>query len=92
MIWFGYILRLKKGIVVWCNRWVSLGGRLTSTTSTLEAISVDWHGLAYISIGIVKRLGNIVLSSYRMENKRKIISIGLSGNISQNPKTSIVWG
>jgi hypothetical protein len=41
---------------VWCNRWLSLGGRLTLVKAVLEATLVFWHSLAYIPIGIRKKI------------------------------------
>jgi hypothetical protein len=41
---------------VWCNRSLSLGGKLTLVKLVLEAILVYWHALAYILIGIQRNI------------------------------------
>jgi hypothetical protein len=57
--WKWLLKRIEKRINLWCNRWISRGGRLMLIKSIIEAILVYWHLLAYIPKGILVKIRKI---------------------------------
>jgi hypothetical protein len=45
-IWL--LAKVENDIFLWCNKWLSRGGRLILLKSILEEISIYWHTLEYI--------------------------------------------
>jgi hypothetical protein len=46
--WRWLLIKIEKRIGMWCNRWLSLGGRFTLVKSVLEGqLSIGWHWLPY---------------------------------------------
>jgi hypothetical protein len=54
--WLWLLVKIEKQIHVWCNRWVSLAGRLVLVKSILEAIHVYWSSLVGIRKGILGKI------------------------------------
>jgi len=50
--WQWLLNKMDYRIRTWCNRYLSLGGRLTLLTSVLSAIPVYWFTLAQIPVAI----------------------------------------
>lgn len=54
---WGWLLgKIDASINHWCNKWLSIGGRLTLIKSVLEAIPVFWHSFAHIPKGVLERI------------------------------------
>jgi hypothetical protein len=54
--WRWLLSRIEKRITLWCNRWISRGGRLALIKYVLEAIPVFWHTLAHTPKGILEKV------------------------------------
>lgn len=52
--WEWLLAKLEAQTSHWCNRWLSIGGRLTLVESVLEAIPVFWHSLAFLPKGVLE--------------------------------------
>jgi hypothetical protein len=57
--WDWLIAKIEKRLSVWCNQWLSRGGRLILLKSVVEAIPIYWMTLAYIPRGVLGKLRRI---------------------------------
>jgi hypothetical protein len=53
---------MEKKIDLWCNRWLSLGGRFILVKSTLESLHVYWMSLATIPCTILNKIRIIMFN------------------------------
>jgi hypothetical protein len=56
--------KIEKKVNWWCNKWISLGGRLNLIKCMVETTLFLGMLMAYITKGIVKELGSCVLDNY----------------------------
>lgn len=47
---------MEKRFNLWCNRWLSRGGRLVLVKSILDAIPVYWMSLSWIPKGVLEMI------------------------------------
>jgi hypothetical protein len=59
--WLWLYTKNERRIATWCNRWLSLGGRLTLVKPVLDATPVYWHLLTYIPVGIQKKIRKLLI-------------------------------
>ena len=57
--WSWILTKIEKTLSIWCNKWLSMGGRLILVKYALEAIPVYWVSLTYVPSGILERIGRL---------------------------------
>ena len=63
--WVWLLSRIENRLKMWCNRWVSHGGRLILINSILEAILVYWFSLSTVP-SIILRIIRILCKNFFM--------------------------
>jgi hypothetical protein len=58
--WDWIITKLSKKVGTWCNRWLSLGGRLILIKSVLEAQPVYWMALESLPSSVISRIRRVI--------------------------------
>jgi hypothetical protein len=54
--WSWLVAKFEKKIGLWCNKWLSLGGRLILVKAVLESLAVFWMSLEVIPKAILNKL------------------------------------
>jgi len=54
--WSWLVAKIEKQIGLWCNQWLSLGGRLILVKSVLESQSVFWMSMEVIPKSVLNRI------------------------------------
>jgi hypothetical protein len=54
--WMWLYKSIEREVTSWCNRWVSLGRRLTLIKTVLDANPVYWLSMAFIPKGIINKI------------------------------------
>jgi hypothetical protein len=90
--WSWILSRVDQKINLWCNRWISRGGRLVLIKSFIEAIPVYWHLLALISKGILCPIMNLYFN-YLWKGSMEYQGLHLANRRSlSKPKCMGGWG
>jgi hypothetical protein len=58
--WDWIVTKLTKKMGTWCNRWLSLGGRLILVKSVLEAQSVFWMSFEALPCLVISRIRRVM--------------------------------
>ena len=58
--WIWLIIKFEKGIKLWCNRWLTLGGRYTLAKSVLETQSVYCMALAVVPVYVLSKVCKLI--------------------------------
>jgi hypothetical protein len=58
--WRWLITKVEKIIKLWCNSWLSKGGRLVLVKVVLEEILVILHSLYFIPKGVLEKIRRII--------------------------------
>jgi hypothetical protein len=83
--WQWMIDKFESRIRHWCNRWLSLGGRLVLIKAILESQPVYWLALSNLPAQIFKESANWYLVSSGREVKRRKAFIYAIGNLLLGP-------
>jgi hypothetical protein len=54
--WFWLVTKMEKKIGLWCNKWLSLGGRFVLVKVVLESQPVYWMSLEIIPHSILNKI------------------------------------
>ena len=54
--WVWMLARVEKCLKLWCNKWISRGGRMILIKSIIEAIPVYWFTLSKVPTSILRRI------------------------------------
>jgi hypothetical protein len=54
--WCWLVAKFERKIGLWCNKWLSLGGRFVLVKSVLESLSVFWMSMERIPCNILSKL------------------------------------
>jgi len=57
--WNWLIGKVEKHLFVWCNHFLSQGGRLILVKYVLETIPAYWMSLAFIPKGVLQNIGQL---------------------------------
>lgn len=57
--WSWFVSNIKGKLNLWCNKWLSRGGRLVMMKYVLEVILVYWASVAYIPRGTMDSIRTI---------------------------------
>ena len=68
--WIWLVRNFENKISHWCNRWVTLGGRIILVKAVLENITVDWFSLAKIPCSILDIIGKKKFHFLWVSNKQ----------------------
>jgi hypothetical protein len=63
-VWQWLIKKFERRIDHWCNRWLSLGGRLVLIKVVLESQPVYWMSLAAVPNSVLVKLCQLIFSFY----------------------------
>jgi hypothetical protein len=58
--WDWLISKLLKKVGIWCNRWLSLGGRYILVKSVLEAQPVFWMSMEALPRSVINRIRKVM--------------------------------
>jgi hypothetical protein len=58
--WDWLIAKLLKKVGLWCNRWLSLGGRYILVKVVLEAQPVFWMSLEALPLSVLSRIRKVM--------------------------------
>jgi hypothetical protein len=60
--WRWLLKKIEDRIGMWCNRWLTLGGRFTLVKSVLEGQPVYWMALAAIPVSILEKIRKLMFN------------------------------
>jgi ribonuclease HI len=60
--WLWLIDKFERRILLWCNKLLSLGGRLILIKVVLESLPVYWMALAHIPVTVLRSLRQLIFS------------------------------
>jgi hypothetical protein len=60
--WSWLIRKFEKRVDHWCNRWLTLGGRLILIKAVLMGLSVYWMSMSAIPISVLGKIRQIIFS------------------------------
>jgi hypothetical protein len=88
--WAWLLAKVEKGIISWCNKWLSRAGRLVLLKSIIEAIPVYWTSLAWVPKGVHKITQ--MVNRFLWADKEDSIPLVLASekNMSR-PKSNAGW-
>jgi hypothetical protein len=90
--WNWILSKYENRISHWCNRWLTLGGRLVLVKVVLEIQSVYWLALTNIPSLVLHRIHQVVFN-FLWDGKRKIKGFHLCHwHIIARPKKYGGWG
>jgi hypothetical protein len=90
--WQWLIAKYEKQISHWCNRWLSIGGRLVLIKVILESHPVYWLALANLPSMILQRIRQLVFSFlWSGSNKKKKFHL-CDWQLIARPKHHGGWG
>jgi hypothetical protein len=69
--WQWLIDRYEARLNHWCNKWLSMGGRLVLIKVVLESLPVYWMSLAHLSISILNKIRRLSFTFLWSGNKNK---------------------
>jgi len=71
MDWKWLVERFETMINHWCNKWLTLGGRLILIKVMLKSLPVYWMTLAHISVTVLTKLHRLSYDFPWVGNKTK---------------------
>jgi hypothetical protein len=90
--WNWLISKYENRISHWCNRWLTLGGRLVLVKAVLESQPVYWLALENIPSSVLHRIRQVVFN-FLWDGKRKRKGFHLcSWQLIARPKKYGGWG
>jgi hypothetical protein len=78
--WNWLIEKFEKRISHWCNRWLSLGGRLVLIKVVLESQPVYWLALSNLPSSILNNLRQLMFNFLWSGSRKKEVSISATGS------------
>jgi hypothetical protein len=67
--WDWLLTKITKRIELWCNRWLSLGGRYTLVKNVLEGQPVYWMSMEAIPRSVLKKIKKLMFKFLWNGNK-----------------------
>jgi hypothetical protein len=92
MDWQWLVDRFETRINHWCNKWLTLGGRLILIKVVLESLPVYWMTLAHISVTVLTKLRRLSYDFLWAGNKTKKCYHLCNWQIIAKPKQLGGWG
>jgi hypothetical protein len=90
--WHWLISKFEKRINLWCNRWLSIGGRYVLIKVVLEGQPVYWMAMAHIPSSMLNRIRQLVFSFLWTGGKQKQSYHLCKWEIIARPKRYGGWG
>jgi hypothetical protein len=90
--WLWLLEKYEKRIRHWCNRWLSIGGRLVLIKVVLESQPVYWLALSNIPAMILQRIRQLIFGFLWTGCKKKKSFHLCNWNIIARPKLFGGWG
>jgi hypothetical protein len=90
--WRWLLSKIEDRIGMWCNRWLSLGGRFTLVKYVLESQLVYWMALAAIPASILEKIRKLIFSFLWSGDEGKTHFHLCSWEVIAKPKLMGGWG
>jgi hypothetical protein len=90
--WSWLICKFEKRVDHWCNRWLTLGGRLVLIKVVLMGLSVYWMSMSAILISVLGKLRQIIFSFLWSGCKEKNRPHLINWESLAKPKSAGGWG
>jgi hypothetical protein len=91
--WGWLVAKIEKKIGLWCNQWLSIGGRLILVKSVLESQSVFWMSMELILKSVLNRIRQSMFEFLWSGQKAKHHRIHLCRwDLLARPKRCGGWG
>jgi hypothetical protein len=86
------VAKFEKKIGLWCNKWLSLGGRLILVKAVLESLAVFWMSLEVIPKSILNKLCSLSYAFLWSGHKEKFQFHLCRWDLLARPKICGGWG
>jgi hypothetical protein len=90
--WSWLVAKFEKKISQWCNKWLSLGGRLILVKAVLESLAVFWMSLAVVPKSILNKIHSLTYAFLWSGHKEKFHIHLCRWDILARPKSCGGWG
>jgi len=90
--WRWLVAKFEKKIGLWCNKWISLRGRLILVKAVLESLEVLWMSLEVIPKTILNKLCILSYAFMWSEHKEKFQFHLCRWDLLARPKICGGWG
>jgi hypothetical protein len=90
--WIWLVDKFERRIRFWCNKLLSLGGRLILIKAVLESLPVYWMALAHIPVTVLRSLRQLIFSFLWSSSKKSSGYHLCNWKDLSKPKSMGGWG